>query len=343
MTNPEYKIPTKVTLDRLATLVALHRYSGSVLDAAKEVRLGETSVRNHIRDLEQELGGGNLVTRSNGCMPVTMHGEDIVRLARDILARTVGLTRVARMECTVAFLPQHAYIVARAKKKLEETSDILLRLEVLAEHHRSRSSFEQHVLEPMTHGALDLAIGLPTAGKSLTTFPLYTTRLVAMVPKRDAPSHLTLTQLVRQHELLLPPPETRSRILLEGEIEAHVPAELVREMKIGLEAYGTKVLTIFAYEGHGTVVAPEDIAHPFMVDNAFGGNPAKDFVWVPVTVDGPDDALTHRVVVTMPSNTGRRRPHLEQIVRALQDASKSLNVSTKGHSCDRTPSLRNDS
>ena len=342
MTTLDFEVPAKVTLDRLATLVALDRFGGSVLDTSEAVGLSESSVKNHIRELEQELGGGQLVVRANGTMRVTVHGAEIVRRATDILARASGLARLARKECTLAFLPQHAYIVARAKKKLEETSDIVLRLEVLAEHHRSRASFEQHVLTPMTHGALDLVVGLPTEGKGLTARQLYRTRLVAMVPREGAPEHLPLAQLVRQHRLLLPPPETRSRILLDGEIEAHLSDELVGQKKIDLEAYGTKVLTIFAYEGHGTVVAPEDIAQPFMIGNAFGGRPASDYVWVPVTVDRADEPLTHRVVVTMPSDPGQRGSDLEHIVGALQEASAALDVGTDGHRCDRTAGLRRD-
>lgn len=342
MTALEYKIPDKVTLDRLATLVALHQCGGSVPDTAEAIRRSESSVKNHIRELEQDLGGGQLVARTNGSMPVTSHGVEIVRLAKEILERASGLARVGRKECTLAFLPQHAYIVAKAMKKLAQTSDIMLRLEVLAEHHRSRVSFEQHVLTPLAHGALDLVIGLPTEGKGLTTHPLYRTRLVAMVPRQDAPEHLPLARLVRDHKLLVPPAETRSRILLDGEIEAHVPLELISRKHIELEAYGTKVLTIFAYEEHGTVVAPEDIAQPFMADKAFGGSPATNYTWVPVTVDDSGAPLTHRVVVTMPTDPGQRRPDLERIVTALQEASASLDVGTDGHRCSRTPGLRHD-
>ncbi|WP_206796988.1 LysR family transcriptional regulator [Amycolatopsis sp. MtRt-6] len=342
MTELKYKIPDRVTLDRLATLVALHDHAGSVADTAGAIKRSESSVKNHIRELEQDLGGGHLVVRTNGSMPITPHGEEIVRRAKELLERASGLARVGRKECTVAFLPQHAHIVAKAMKELTRTTDILLRLEVLAEHHRSRVGFEQHVLAPLAHGALDLVIGLPTTGKGLATRPLYRTRLVAMVPRRNAPEHLPLARLVREHKLLVPPADTRSRVLLDGEIEAHIPAELRSRKHIELEAYGTKVLTIFAYEGHGTVVAPEDIAQPFMSDKAFGGSPAADFAWVPVTVDESGEPLTHRVVVTMPANAGQRQRDLESIVKALQDASAALDVGTDGHSCNRTPGLRRD-
>ncbi|WP_246370486.1 hypothetical protein [Amycolatopsis echigonensis] len=171
--NINYKLPM-INLNLLITLVRLSENDGSVEKTSKALGVVSGTIDNHLSRLTDDLGGGALTTNTRaGVRQITDYGHDVIRTAKELLDSAQALKDYGRRECTLAFLPQHAYIVARAQQQLKTTNpDLELRLVVLAEHHRSRTSFERHVIDPLARGALDLAIGLPAHGRpGLTSYP----------------------------------------------------------------------------------------------------------------------------------------------------------------------------
>ncbi|ROP40906.1 DNA-binding transcriptional LysR family regulator [Saccharothrix texasensis] len=303
-----------------------------------------TNIKGQLQQLANELGGGELfVADENRQYRPTEHGRAVLERARRVLAEVDALARLSSPVCRIAFLPQHAHIVASARRYLRDaSSDVTLELHVLEEHHRSRAGFEANVVTPLQHGAFDIVVGLPPRGHKQTLRQqfLYSSRLEARVPVNRAGDHIELTELVEKHSLLVPPAHTRSRVLLDGEIRQHVDPELIdRRYTVHLEAYGTKVLVTFADIGEGTVVVPSDISYPFKNGSSFGGAGSADCAWVPVTQD--DEPLTHDVVVTT-QKSSHRSDTVSQVVAALGEtaASMALGATARGHACEVTELLR---
>lgn len=318
---------TLITLPKLRTLVLVAQ-TGSYTAAAAQLDQTRQNIQKQIKELSATLGEVLFEhdARSGRQIP-TAFAQHLLPQASEMVDLWTALSSESSRVCTVAFLPQHSYLVGdvlQSRPVNSEGEPILLESMILGEEHRNRESFVEHVLGPLAHGVLDLVVGLPPAtdwknSAKLKQELLYTSRLEAMVPITRERDHIEISELVRQ-PLLLPPSPTRTRHTLTTAIEQDFKGNAPK-LKIEHTAYGTKVLVALGVHEQGTVVVPSDIAHPFKKGSYFGGKGSENFKWVPVCRTGTHDAwLTQKVFANTRAEATSQS--IEPVIEALKLAVK---------------------
>lgn len=316
MTNTK-QLVAEVSPKRLQMFESLAA-TGSFKQAAQELFRAEVSLRQNIQALERAVGGA-LTTRNDEDPPgfhrLTPLGEQVRVYGSQVLLRCEALTRLGEQRRpAVAFLPHHAPLMAEVCREVENPHE-LMEMQVLGESERSEAAFKNRVLSRLSAGAIAVAVGHPTKDRNLVSSRLYTVDYEAMVPRHRAVEAMSLEELVDSGPLVLAPPATRSRSLLEERL-----AEEGLTPNVALEAFQTKVLVLMGWAGLGTVVLPSDLARLYKEGQSFGGEVATQFTWVKV-VDRKGKRLTHDVNVT--TNPSPIKP-IKDVVAAIKRAADAL-------------------
>lgn len=323
-----------ITLPRLRAFVAIAEYK-TINAAARSLRQQRQTVQGHLKSLQQFVAAPLFEGTADSRDPdrprdLTPYGRRFLGQARQMLHLWGGLSRDTT--CTVAFLPQHSYFMARAFRTLRQSDGPLtIEKQILGEQHREKTSFEHDVIGPLAAGVLDLVIGLPPTGfgDRLDLEYLYTSRLEAMISRDDPYSEeegITLEELVAlvrkrrsmgDNGLLLPPEDTRTWRLLGDNFQRFLPTESLTQIT-DLTSYSTKALVAFAIEDSGIVVVPSDIAYPFRSAHYFAGKDSQlGFKWVPLR-DQDGGHLKHEVFAT--TSRDYPNPTVDAVVEAIKEA-----------------------
>ncbi|MFE2964422.1 LysR substrate-binding domain-containing protein [Streptomyces sp. NPDC059340] len=290
-----------VDLDPRVTLQRLHAFAltaekCSLKDAGDAMGMTASAIRQHLATLDDVYGRPLLQKGERGSWEVTEFGKKVLPKAQQAVHKWAEITRIGSDTVVVEFLPQHAYFVSPVTAAL--VSDHMeIKLAPLSEHDRDRSRFEEAVVARVADGVSDLVVGLPPKSMAkLEKTHLYTSRLVAMISRKEKRDHLTLDE-VAQRPLLLPPIATRSRELLDKALTEALKETGTSHPVPVVEAYGTKVLVTLGEDGHGTVIVPSDVAYPFAEGKRLGGPISEGFKWVPLR-DQNGKELTQQVFAT---------------------------------------------
>ena len=162
-----------------------------------------------------------------------------------------------------------------------------------------------------------------------------------MVPVEEFPADvMTLTELVQQYRLLLPPRDMRSRKLMEERITAWGIDDFQRDRRVAAETYDTSTSGMQLRQELATgrwdrrvLVVPSDVALAFKDGMEFGGLYADRFKWVPIVHDtggGRLEILPHDVHLTVRRDARRRDQGVEEIVQAVVAAVTELEALPDG-------------
>ncbi|MEV0908235.1 LysR family transcriptional regulator [Streptomyces hokutonensis] len=284
----------RVTLQRLHAFV-LTAEKRSPKEAADAMKMTASAIRQHLATLDDVYGRPLLQKGEGGSWEATEFGKKVLPAAQRAVHQWAQITRIGSTTVVVEFLPQHAYFVSPVAAHLRDHMEI--KLAPLSEHDRDRSRFEEAVVGRVADGVSDLVVGLPPKSMAkLEKTPLYTSRLVAMIPRDEPRDHLTLHE-VAQRRLLLPPAAARSRELLDKALDQVLKETGTPHPIPVVEAYGTKVLVTLGEDEHGTVIVPSDVAYPFAQGERLGGPISAGFKWVPLR-DQTGKELTQQVFAT---------------------------------------------
>jgi Bacterial regulatory helix-turn-helix protein, lysR family len=215
---------------------------------------------------------------------------------------------------TMACFPHHLYFVARAENNMAgplDAPDRTMIVKVLDHQYRGETAFHRHAVERLRLGVYHWVVGPPVEGDEIVeSMKLYSAQLEAMVPVKWPRDEMSLTELVRDHRMIAPPAEMRSRSQLEQRIrEWEIPDER-RETRVAGKTIetSTSVLRLrLQAQRHEraresrVLVAPSDVALAYKPGMEFAGHGCEQFKWVP---------LYH----SLPSDNGSR-----ERVRLLQD------------------------
>ena len=313
-------------LDLRAFVACAERHSYT--KAAETLGQTRQNIKPKIEALQSALPGGHLFKVDGDGLTLTPHGQNLLPYALAMIDAWAALTRIAATGCSLAYLPQHAYFVAAAKKILLNAhlaSPVIIEDVGLSEEHRRREAFEQEVLGPVAARAIDIAVGLPPAKQhdNLQSEVLYVARLEAMVnTAEDNREWLSLEGLAEKGNLLLAPAATRSHQMLDAAFRRYIPDQPLADIT-SMAHPGTKVLVSHGLQGLGTVVVPSDIAYPFQEGQMFGGPVSHDFKWVPIyRPDGTE--LTHEVVATF--HRDRPNSNVPVVLNAIKTAVSNIGL-----------------
>jgi len=328
-------VPDTKTIKKTATLLRLQNLlaidEGHTWAAAGRIMMrltgegGANSVKANIEKLEAAYGRP-LVREEDGRQVLTDLGHRLKNIALPMMNLWEGIARADGGTTVVAFLPQHAFFISRVVKRLRDQQSV--QPHVLNERDRNIDTYEIRVIGPLAGGETDIVVGPPPPANAkriteLRRRELYTSRLEAMLPTSDTRTMITVTDLARAGNLLVPFPPTRSRKLLQDAIEDELgPADPGPSRRVFLEAYGTKVLVAFGEDGHGTVVVPSDIAYPFKAGHTPAGPEAEGFQWVPV-VRSDGTALTQQVFATTRDDPS---PDVERVIEVIREEVRRRNL-----------------
>jgi hypothetical protein len=184
----------------------------------------------------------------------------------------------------------------------------------------------------LNQNVYQLIIGPEVQDQIFESIRLYAAQLEAMVPAGYPRSAMSLTELIQEHRMLVPPKDMRSRKLLEESIREWGIADPRKHSRIAAETYETLTSvmrlrneTQRATRDSRVVVVPSDAALAYKPGKEFGGLNADKFKWVPIYHIDQGDAhlLTMEVCVTR-KREKTARPHLGRIIEALQEAVTQL-------------------
>jgi DNA-binding transcriptional LysR family regulator len=241
-----------VELRHLLALCAVAEERSFVRAAA---RLGYTqsAVSQQVAALERALGK-RLLERTQGRSPIelTAAGRVVVRCA-EAVARELSLTKAAldRADVTSRVLR----VGIDASTGLALLPDVLAQLE-----HGIRlteSADEQHLLDLVAHGQLDVAFVSTPANGELASYELLAEEYVAVVGNAEVVLHgpLTPRTIASQPLLLLRNPQLRLQL------ERHFESFGV-QLDVALEAGSPDALCELALRGHGIALLPRSLARP---------------------------------------------------------------------------------
>lgn len=237
-------------IKHLASLVAIADH-GSFSAAAKSLYTVQSNVSAHIARLERELGSV-LVDRNTGAL--TDEGEIVLERARRILReiedipadltalddQITGSTRLGVLSTTARWIMPP--VLSEMGMRFPDVH--------VTVHEGSSTTLVPRVLE----GQLDAAIvHLPVAEPDLSVEPLFAEDLVLLVHTKHRLSgrnSIGIAELA-EHELLLPPPGTAFRRVLD-----RVAASKDVALKAQAEIDGVRLLASLAFEGFGASVVP---------------------------------------------------------------------------------------
>ena len=303
------------------------------------------SVEKTIRKVE-DWAGEQLFRRDSSTrqMYPTERGRQVVAVARRVVTEyRLMRQRTARESPPVlACLAHHAHFVSIAEDILFERRGAgapaePVRVEYLEDRHRGEGEFHQYAVNRLHDGDYQLIIGPPVADAGLASTPLYRARLEAMVGVAHE-DRISLTELVTGHRLLVPPPEMRSRRLLEESIQRWGVPDPGPDVRVAAETHETATSVMRVRSEHrrrGTgdsrvVVVSSDVALAFKQGMEFGGRHAERFKWVPI-YHRTDDDRYHLLEMQVCATTRRgERADLTGVIAALRAAVDRLN-SDPGH------------
>lgn len=324
---------TASTFPQLLSFVALAEL-GTYPKAADILGITRQAISDNIKNLEKALNrnieGRRLFVKEGDVQRLVDDplAQELLERARLMVFEYNSINRLHDDTLRMRYLPQHVFFMASVEARLEQSQlGVRVRSRPLSEEDRAIGRFESVVLAAVAGHALDFVVGMPptkgspTAANLLTRY-LYSSCQMAMLPTSDPRDTIGLAELVEDGRMLLPPPQTRSRQVLEREIEkhlGHLPTADRPDLRVKREAFGTKVLHEYGVAGIGTPVVPSDIANPFFTGNIHGGPQTADFKWVPVCL--PDGNLIYQeVFASQPDVSNKKKADaLEDLFRLVQD------------------------
>jgi DNA-binding transcriptional LysR family regulator len=317
---------------RIFIAVAEHR---NVSAAAKHLAgqidgpYGSRSVSKVIRKIE-DWCRDRLFEGAYANKQLTPKGEEFLERARAVVAEYQLMRSGAPVagEPALACFPHHVHLVSRAHL-LHRTAagGPAFTVDYLHQRHRRDQAFHDHVVQRLKRDSYRLIIGPPVADDpSVLSRELYQARLEAMMPAAYPDPGIWITDLIRDHDLIVPTEEFRCRRLLEERIiEWNIPDPRRRTRIVAEDDdVTTSILRLRnSTDGDGpVVVVPSDVALVFRSGWEFGGRGADRFRWVPVRhqVGARVEELRAPVYVT----TKRPANRLFGIVQALKAAVAEL-------------------
>jgi LysR family hydrogen peroxide-inducible transcriptional activator len=237
-------------LRQLASLVAVAE-TGTFSAAATKLHTVQSNVSTHVARLERELGV-TLVDRTAGRL--TDEGEVVVARARRVQAELEALTAdVASLRDEVAGSVRLGIIGTTARWLMPPL------LTAMAERHPqvrilTLEANTTALLPQLVAGSVEIGVvNLPAIDPDVVVEPLFEEELILVVPP-DHPlvdaRRVGLPELA-EHELLLTPPGTSIRVLLDEAAEA---AGVRLRPKAELD--GLRLIASLCFEGYGAGVLP---------------------------------------------------------------------------------------
>jgi len=237
-------------LRQLASLVAVAE-TGTFSAAATKLHTVQSNVSTHVARLEKELGV-TLVDRAAGRL--TEEGEVVVARARRVQAELEALTAdVASLRDEVAGQVSLGIIGTTARWLMPPL------LTAMAERHPkvrilTLEANTTALLPQLVAGSLDVGVvNLPAIDPEVVVQPIFEEQLILVVPP-DHPllgaRRVGIAELA-EHELLLTPPGTSIRVLLD---EAADAAGVRLQPKAELD--GLRLIASLCFEGYGAGVLP---------------------------------------------------------------------------------------
>ena len=237
-------------LRQLASLVAVAE-TGTFSAAATKLHTVQSNVSTHVARLERELGV-TLVDRSAGRL--TGEGEVVVARARRVQAELEALTAdVASLRDEVAGQVRLGIIGTTARWLMPPL------LTAVAERHPkvriiTLEANTTALLPQLVAGSLDIGVvNLPAIDPDVVVEPVFEEELILVVPSDHpllAARRVGVKELA-EHELLLTPPGTSIRVLLDEAAEA----EGVR-LQPKAELDGLRLIASLCFEGYGAGILP---------------------------------------------------------------------------------------
>jgi DNA-binding transcriptional LysR family regulator len=237
-------------LRQLASLVAVAE-TGTFSAAATKLHTVQSNVSTHVARLEKELGV-TLVDRSAGRL--TDEGEVVVARARRVQAELEALTAdVASLRDEVEGQVSLGVIGTTARWLMPPL------LTAVAERHPkvrilTLEANTTALLPQLVAGSLELGVvNLPAIDPEVVVEPLFEEELILVVPPDHplARARRVGIKELAQHELLLTPPGTSIRVLLDEAAEAAGV-----ELRPKAELNGLRLIASLCFEGFGAGVLP---------------------------------------------------------------------------------------
>jgi DNA-binding transcriptional LysR family regulator len=323
--------------------IAVAEEGHSVKAAERLARMRRTYTRQAVNGVLSKIeawAGERLLTKGfNQRLQLTERGQDFLESAR----RVVAQYEVMRMAAdrprvpTLACLPHHTTFLTQAEERLRDpdTGEEGLRVEYLGQHQRGESEFLRRAVALLIGDAYQLIVGPPVDDESLESHPLYSARLEAMVGKTHGRRTLPIGDLVERYRMMVTPPDTRSRRLLEDAIATSGVDDPGVAVRIAAETYETATSVMRLRNEHRhwndekprVVVVPSDVALAYKDGMEFGGRGAGLFIWVPIVspAEGGEGELRLDVCVTVKRTDSRR---LLRVIQALRESVSSLDASS---------------
>ena len=237
-------------LRQLASLVAVAE-TGTFSAAATRLHTVQSNVSTHVARLEKELGV-TLVDRAAGRL--TAEGEVVVARARRVQTELEALTAdVASLRDEVAGTVSLGIIGTTARWLMPPL------LTAVAERHPkvriiTLEANTTALLPQLVAGSLDIGVvNLPAIDPEVVVEPVFEEELILVAPP-DHPLAGGAAVGVRElagHELLLTPPGTSIRVLLDEAAEAAGV-----ELRPKAELDGLRLIASLCFEGFGAGVLP---------------------------------------------------------------------------------------
>ena len=299
---------------------------------------GRQAVEKTMRRLEKLAGLTLLERHPDRRLYTTAKGQEFLEIARHVVAQYERMRDDASTPTlpVLACLPYHTHFVSTAEDLLygdsQDGTDQVV-VEYVPESERGEGGFQRHAVAFLRDNRYQLIIGPRIEAQPLfESTTLYYWQLEAMVGIKFPGDEIALTDLVRNHRMLVPPRDMRSRALLEESIRTWGIDDPGVDARIAAETYetATSVMRIRAeHQRRGgtdsrVVVVPSDVALAYKKGMEFGGRHAERFKWVPIyhrDPAGKEHLLRMEVCVTIREG----RTELQPIVEALRAAVDLLN------------------
>ena len=237
-------------LRQLASLVAVAE-TGTFSAAATKLHTVQSNVSTHVARLEKELGV-TLVDRAAGRL--TDEGEVVAARARRVQAELEALIAdVASLRDEVAGQVSLGIIGTTARWLMPPL------LTAMAERHPkvrilTLEANTTALLPQLVAGSLELGVvNLPAIDPEVVVEPLFEEELILVVPPDHALARARRVGLkeLAQHELLLTPPGTSIRVLLDEAAEAEGV-----QLRSKAELDGLRLIASLCFEGFGAGIVP---------------------------------------------------------------------------------------
>lgn len=247
------------TLGQLLALIDVVEHRGFTAAGGKS---GAARLHHQVRRLEAALGVDVFDRSKARARPpaLTPAGEQVLALARQIMAGVLRLNRVALAPgerlLSVAAYPAHVRVFAARASQAATMKDVEVRFHRLGDDLRRTAG--DGMLRMLVDREVDVALAPKHARADKSAFvetPLYKWRLVAIPPLRAGHgAAITVPELVKHaNRILCSPPGHASRKLLDAQVQK--AGVVVRPYA---ESDNVAALRVLAREAGGWLVVPED-------------------------------------------------------------------------------------